>query len=193
MARHKEFNQDKTIEKAMDLFRLKGYEATSIQDLVDHLGIGRGSIYDTFGSKHGLYLAALDRYLSEDNQDGVPLTDDTVSTKALITQMMRHQIDDALNKASSGGCLMVNSAMELGLHDQAVATRIKANLATGEEMFTALLSQGQARGEISPTLDPRAIARSLVNAIVGMRVMAKVDPNRQVLDDLVTVALSVLD
>ena len=63
MARHKEFDTTKAIEKARDLFWLQGYEATSIQDLVDHLGISRSSLYDTFKDKHSLFLLALDLYV----------------------------------------------------------------------------------------------------------------------------------
>ncbi|MEM7029561.1 MAG: helix-turn-helix domain-containing protein, partial [Chloroflexota bacterium] len=131
MARHKEFDQDVIVNKAMDLFRLKGYEATSIQDLVDHLGIGRGSIYDTFGNKHQLYLLALDRYLNKDNPDFDP-TNLPVPAKELIIQMMHQQVDDALEAVPGGGCMMVNSAMELGLQDKAVGDRIKKHITKSE-------------------------------------------------------------
>ncbi len=192
MARHKEFDQDKIIDKAMDLFRLKGYEATSIQDLVDHLGIGRGSIYDTFGNKHQLYLLALDRYLSKDNVELDP-ANLPVPAKSLIAQMMQQQIDEALNNVPGGGCLMVNSAMELGLQDKAVGDRIKHHMAIAETLFIQLLTQAQVEGDLAADRDVQALARSLVNTIVGMRVMAKVNPNREQLEDMVSVALTVLD
>ncbi len=62
MARHKEFDQDEALQKAMEAFWARGYEATSMQDLVEHMGINRQSLYDTFGDKHSLFLKALDRY-----------------------------------------------------------------------------------------------------------------------------------
>src|SRR5258708_34322099 len=63
MSRTKEFDPDAALQAALELFWRKGYEATSMADLVDHLGIARASIYGTFGGKHDLYLKALDRYL----------------------------------------------------------------------------------------------------------------------------------
>lgn len=192
MARQKEFNEDKVIEKAMALFRLKGYEATSIQDLVDHLGIGRGSIYDTFGNKHQLYLLALDRYLNKDNAEFDP-ANLPLPAKDLIIQMMYEQVDEALDNVSSGGCLMVNSAMELGLQDKAVSDRIKNHMTKAETVFVQLLTLARAAGDLTSDRDVQALARSLVNTVVGMRVTAKVNPNRQQLEDMVSASLSVLD
>src|SRR3981081_3787453 len=62
MARHKEFDRDEALHKAMEVFWSRGYNAASIQDLVKHMRINRQSLYDTFGDKHALYLLALDRY-----------------------------------------------------------------------------------------------------------------------------------
>ena len=192
MARHKEFDQDQIIDKAMELFRLKGYEATSIQDLVDHLGIGRGSIYDTFGSKHQLYLAALDRYLNKDNTEFNP-ANLPAPAKDVIIQMLQQQVDEALDNAPGGGCLMVNSAMELGLQDNAVGDRIRQNIAAAETVFVQLLSQAQAEGDLPAGQDVQALARALVNTVVGLRVMAKINPDRQQLEDTMSVALRLLD
>lgn len=190
MARPKEFDQDKIIDKALELFRLKGYEATSIQDLVDYLGIGRGSLYDTFGNKHTLYLDALDRYLRRSSQ-GSP--DPTTPIKTIIAHIFTQQVDEAIRDSSRGGCFMVNAAMELVPSDPEVTTRIQANLATAEEMFYQLLTQAQARGELSAQRDWRAVARMLVNASLGIRVMAKITPNRPALDDIVAVVMSLLE
>ncbi|HEU4769480.1 MAG TPA: helix-turn-helix domain-containing protein, partial [Pyrinomonadaceae bacterium] len=62
MARHKEFDRDEALQKAMEVFWARGYRAASMQNLVEHMGINRQSLYDTFGDKHSLYLQALDRY-----------------------------------------------------------------------------------------------------------------------------------
>ncbi|NJN96108.1 MAG: TetR/AcrR family transcriptional regulator [Anaerolineales bacterium] len=192
MARPKEFDQDKIIDKALELFRLKGYEATSIQDLVDYLGIGRGSLYDTFGNKHTLYLDALDRYLRRSSQE-TALPDPTTPIKTIVAYIFTQQVDEAIRDSSRGGCFMVNAAMELVPSDPEVTTRVQANLNTAEEMFYQLLTQAQARGELSSQRDWRAVARMLVNASLGIRVMAKITPNRQALDDIVAVVMSLLE
>lgn len=191
MARHKEFDQEIVIHKAIALFRLKGYEATSIEDLVQHLGIGRGSLYDTFGSKHQLYLLALERYLHKENTELDP-TKLPIAAKELVVQMLNGQVDEAIDHVPAGGCLMVNSAMELGLHDQDVNERIKNHLKESERLFVHLLTQAQNEGDLAAEQDVHALARFLINTVVGLRVMAKINPDRQMLREMVAVALQVL-
>jgi TetR/AcrR family transcriptional repressor of nem operon len=147
---------------------LKGHEATSVQDLVDRLGIGRGSIYDTFGSKHQLYLAALNRYLNEDSAE-VDLDNLPLSAKEIIVQMMQQQVDEAPNNAPDGGCLMVTSAMELGLQDKAVGDRIKSHIAAAETLFVQLLTRAQVEGEIPADRDVQALQKAGLSLFVTQR------------------------
>lgn len=193
MARHKEFDQDQIIDKALNLFWQKGYEATSIQALVDHLEIGRGSIYDTFGSKHGLYLAALDRYRQKQSRPTLAPLGQDLPAKEAITQVFNNLIDEALQDPKRCGCFVVNSAVELATHDRDIDAIAKESIAGMEAMFFTYLTEATARGELPDDRDWRVVARLLVNSILGIRVMAKINPDREVLSDVVSATLSLLD
>ncbi|EWM18325.1 TetR/AcrR family transcriptional regulator [Kutzneria sp. 744] len=106
MVRHKEFDPDTAVADAMDLFWRRGYEATSVQDLVEHTGVGRRSMYDTFGDKHSLYLRALDRYLTlaEDGFREKAAADGLSAIRSLFSLLLESPADDFR------GCLFVNSS-----------------------------------------------------------------------------------
>ena len=104
MARHKEFDQDIALDKAMTLFWQKGYEATSIQDLVDHMGIGRRSLYDTFNSKHDLFIAALDRYRDIAKESILTPGEPLISPKAVIQEIFEGIVSEALVDRNRKGC-----------------------------------------------------------------------------------------
>lgn len=193
MARHKEFNQEKIVDKAMDLFWRQGYEATSIQALVDHLGIGRGSIYDTFGSKHGLYLAALDQYQKKQGRHSfAPLAQD-LPPKEAIAQVFKNLVDEALQDPDRCGCFIVNSAVELAAHDLDIESRAKQAITEMEAVLFAYLSDASAQGDLPDNRDWRIVARLLVNSILGIRVMAKINPDREILSDTVSATMTLLD
>src|SRR5260370_37968341 len=96
MPRHKEFDQDQALHKAMEVFWSRGYEAASIQDLVRHMGINRQSIYDTFGDKHALYLQALDRYRAVESRRLIELLERPGSVKKSLRQLFGEVVERAL-------------------------------------------------------------------------------------------------
>jgi TetR/AcrR family transcriptional repressor of nem operon len=192
MVRTKEFDPDVALQRAMELFWQQGYEATSMADLVEHLGIGRASIYATFGGKRELYLKAYDRYL-ENGIDFIGLLSQPgpalPAVRALIEQFAREAADDVTRR----GCLVVNTAVELAPHDQGLARRVESNWDFIETTLTSALTRARAQGEIPPGKDPRALARFLLTVLQGMRVIGKAstDPNR--LYDTAEQALLVLE
>ncbi|MEM8532827.1 MAG: TetR/AcrR family transcriptional regulator [Chloroflexota bacterium] len=190
MARHKEFDQDKVINKAMDLFWSRGYEATSVQDLVDYLGIGRGSLYDTFGDKRSLYLNALTCYQERSGVELLELFEQTESAKEALQQFFEVQIDAAFADHVQRGCFVVNTAVELAPHDAEIAEKIRAGFGKTEDVFCQLIVKGQETGEIASTQDPRCLARFLLNTLMGLHVMAKAKLERKTLEDSITTALA---
>ena len=189
MARTKEFDPDVALRAAMDLFWRKGYEATSMQDLVDHLGIGRGSIYATFGSKHELYLLALDRYAED--FDGRAL--DQFSRPGPVLPAVRQFVEDFLADAltETRGCLITNSAVECS-RDRPVARRVESNWDGLETAIAGALARARKQGELAEDKDPRVLARFMVTFVQGLRVLAKV-PDERRMRDAVGQALSLLD
>ena len=192
MARTKCFNRDEALEKAMQAFWAKGYEATSIQDLVDCMGINRGSLYDTFGDKHRLFLEALDQYgtgalLRTDvlRQPGDPRE---ILAK-FIYVFMQKQVMDPKRR----GCFMTNAAVELCSRDDECAERVRVFFEDMEDALGELIARGQAEGVIKTKRDPASLAGFFVGVMQGMRVVGKVNPDEKVLGPMVDVALTVLD
>jgi TetR/AcrR family transcriptional repressor of nem operon len=193
MARHKEFDQDKALDKAMTLFWQKGYEATSIQDLIDCMGIGRRSLYDTFTSKHDLFIAALDRYRDKAYESTAISGESLVSPKAAIREIFDGIAAEAVADTDRKGCFVVNSAVELAGQDEAVTLRSISSFQDLEYIFHEVLHQAQQARELSLDHDIQALAQYLTNAVFGIRVMSKMNPDKQVLTNVVNLTLSILD
>ena len=190
MARSKEFNEEEALDKAMEVFWKQGFEKTSIQDLVDQMGIHRRSLYDTFGDKHSLFVQTLERY------------------ESLIAAQIRKQITEEMTTVESirkifelavysdntypKGCLMVNTAVELSLLDNEVSQRIQSAFKQTENLIADLLSKGQARGEVASSFDINELARYIHNALIGIRVLVKVTADPKEFDSTIDMTLSIL-
>jgi len=193
MARHKEFDRDEALHKAMEVFWSRGYEAASIQDLVRHMGINRQSLYDTFGDKHALYLQALDRYGQVEGRRLIELLERPGSVKKSLRQLFGEVVERALSDRERRGCFMGNATSELAGRCKETASRTCRNMAATEEAFYRALLRGTKEGEIKEVDDPRAVARFLYCVLQGLALMAKARQDRKVLNDVVKVTLSVLD
>lgn len=190
MARSKEFNEEEALDKAMEIFWKQGYEKTSIQDLVDQMGIHRRSLYDTFGDKHSLFVQTLERYESLiaaqiSNQITEEMT--TVESIRKIFELAVYS-----DNASPKGCLMVNTAVELSLLDNEISQRIKSAFKQTENLIANLLIRGQARGEVASSFDSSKLARYIHNALIGVRVLVKTTSDPQELESTIGLTLSIL-
>lgn len=193
MVRTKEFDPDTALDAALDLFWERGYEATSVQDLVDHLGIGRGSLYATFGSKHELYLKALDRYLRSRDPDPIALLGRPGPALPAVRTLVRTYADEAARDVRRRGCMIVNAAMERVPGDPVVTRRVQASWRALERALAAALTRARDQGELAADKDPAAIARYLLVVLQGLRVVGKAGPGAARLRDAAELALSVLD
>lgn len=193
MARTKEFDKDAVVLKAMDVFWQRGYEATSIQDLVDAMGINRGSIYDTFGDKSGLFQAALQRYLIDAPSQRLIDQAETGNPRKEIEAFFKAIIDRSDCPRERKGCFVTNSIAELCARDKKMAAHFKGGMNRMEEAFYTLIVRGQQDWDISPWRNPRQLARSLLASAQGLIVMSKVGPGRETLEDIAATALSLLD
>ncbi|MFD8983912.1 TetR/AcrR family transcriptional regulator [Streptomyces sp. NPDC059564] len=194
MARTKEFDPDAVLQSALELFWRRGYEATSVADLVEHLGIGRASIYATFGSKHELYLRALDRYA--ESRDPLLLGELSRPGPALpaVRAVVRRFAAEAASPADRlSGCFVTNTAAELASRDTAAARRVEISWDRLETLFHSALVRAQGQGELAGDRDPRALARMLLVLLQGVRIVGKAceDPAR--VRDAAEQALALLD
>jgi TetR/AcrR family transcriptional regulator, transcriptional repressor for nem operon len=193
MARYKEFNRDEALHKAMELFWARGYEAASIQALVKHMGINRQSLYDTFGDKHALYLQALERYREVESRKLFELLERSGSVKRALRQLFTGVIERSLGGRERRGCFMSNAMSELAGRCKETAARTGSNKAAIEEAFYRALLRGKKEGELKRVQQPRAVARFLFCSLQGVLLTAKAAPDRETLEDVVKITLSVVD
>jgi TetR/AcrR family transcriptional repressor of nem operon len=192
VGRPREFEREVVLDRAMQVFWKRGYEATSIQHLVDRMGIQRGSLYDTFGDKRGLFFAAIDRYDRVVTAKLLAALDDPRGKDA-IRRFFRLKVDLAMEPGRPRGCLVTNSATELASRDRGTASRVGGVLTKIEAAFHGAVVRAQKAGELEPTRNPRALARFLTSSAQGLSVMAKTFPERAVLEDIVKVILAALE
>lgn len=192
MARPREFDENDVLDKAMEVFWQKGYEATSIQDLLAAMGISRGSLYDSFGDKHTLFLAVLERYQQRSHARFLQTLSRPGSVKEAITHMFNYVVAEAVADAKRRGCLLTNSTVELSPHDMAVADMMNLNCRWVQDVLYEALQRGQTQGEISPEANIEALAQFLFNSLQGLRVVSKTNTDRQALENIVRITVSVL-
>jgi TetR/AcrR family transcriptional repressor of nem operon len=190
--RAKEFDPDEALEKAMELFWRKGYEATSIKNLVDHMGINRFSLYSTFGDKHQLFLAACARYHEHNDRNALAPLETAEEGLPSIREYFTRMVDGFASEGGSRGCLMTNSAVELAPHDQDAAEKTGAFLLRQQEAFYNALGRAQRRGEIPDWKNLNDLARFLTMTAQGLAVLAKISPRREIFDSIVDVSLAAL-
>ncbi len=193
MARTKEFDPDAAVAAATRIFTARGYEGTSVDDLVTGLGVARGSLYATFGSKHALYLRALDRYQGEQAAALVAALRGPGALRPKLRRLFDAMVADSLEGPDRAGCFLVNATTERAGCDAAVARRVAENAAHLEATLRDAVERAQAAGEVPAAKDARALARFLTMALQGIRVAAKATPDRAVLRDMIAVSLAALD
>ena len=193
MARTKDFDENEVLKKAVNLFWLKGYNGTSMQDLVDGLGISRSSLYDTYGDKHTLYLKALQSYQAAGAGNICNIINSTASAKTAIKNLLEFIVSNLLGDCDQKGCFLVNAEVEVAPQDEAVSKMICKNDQQIEEAFYTAIKRGQDSGEITNPKDTRALARFVSNNVKGMQVTARSIKDRAVFEDVISLTLSVLN
>jgi TetR/AcrR family transcriptional regulator, transcriptional repressor for nem operon len=192
MARPKEFNRDQVLDQATDVFWRRGFEATSIGDLVEELGIGRQSLYDTFGDKHSLYVAALDRYRQRYGGLVAAMLEADVPVRRAVATLLECFIDNLLSDRDGKTCMLVSAVAERCPADSDVAARFCENQQHIERALQRRVERARRDGEIAAHLEPVAIARFFVNVINGLQITGKAVREREFLMDIARVSLAVL-
>jgi TetR/AcrR family transcriptional regulator, transcriptional repressor for nem operon len=191
MARPKEFDTAKVLERAMLQFWAHGYEATSIEDLVEVTGIKRGSIYAAFGDKEGLFLAALDRY-SETVASSM-VTELTESDPERAIKWVLESIVRSATRARKHppGCLLTNTALECSMNGDLISGNVQRNFKRIESAMYTAVRRAQSAGSLAPTRDAKRLARFFFGVVQGLNVMNKAGTSPEVLKDMAKVALNV--
>lgn len=191
MARSKEFDPDRALKAAVDVFWRSGYEKTSLDDLMAGMNVGRQSLYDTFGDKRSLYLRALGEYRNNTQAAMKQLFASGHSVRACFSALL-FGICNESRADHQRGCLLLSANLERNLDDKDIAALIRSNQAEVEVIFADALRRAQQTGELSAEKDPAALASFFLATIQGMRQAARAASDRVALKRIANVALSTL-
>jgi len=171
---NKQFNQDEALQKALETFWVKGFEATSMQDLVDNMEINRASMYQTYGNKHAIFIESLDQYTKSTFDFMDSMFEASTTPLKTLKDFISNAIDASL-KGQMKGCLMNNAAIELGPHDELVAEKIRYFWKQMEVLFNKLLMQAIKNKQLESKVDTKKLARLINNSFQGLVAKSKVN------------------
>lgn len=193
MARPQEFDTAEVLDRAMHVFWDKGYEATSLADILQATGLSKSSLYATFGDKRALFLAAFESYRKSRLEYIGHMLNDGRPARESIERFLRLGVAHGIETTNGYGCMTANEAIELGPHDVDVQTLVAADFQAVEDIIAQAIARGQADRSIASTDDPYKLARFLNVSIQGLHVMTRARSDESRLDDTVAVMLTTLD
>ncbi len=191
MARPREFEESAVLDAAMECFWSRGYEATSMRDLVDRTGITGASLYNAFGDKRAIYQRALDRYVEGSVAARLARCEEFPSLDAIATffdDIVSRSVEDPARK----GCMLVNAALDVAPHDDEFQRVVAEVLMRIEDFFRRCVRKGQEQGAITSSMSADELARHLLGVLLGVRVLARVRPDRTLLEGVVRPAIELL-
>lgn len=173
MARPREFDTDEALGQAMQAFWSHGYEGTSMTDLMQAMGLQKGSIYKAFGDKHTLFILAIKRYLDIAHQFDLDLIEKATSPKKGIRAWFVNEMTIMCDQPLKRGCLMVNTITELGSEDKEAINLVKSHSAKTSKIIAKAIEQGQKQNQFRKDFSPDELAQIILASLVGMLVLIK--------------------
>jgi TetR/AcrR family transcriptional repressor of nem operon len=193
MARLREFDEERAIDAAVDCFWARGYEATSVRDLAEQMGIGGASLYNAYGDKRALFARSLERYANRSMRERIARLEERHRPKQAIHAFLAEIIERSLKDPDRKGCLLVNSALDVAPHDAKIGKVVAGYLGELRAFFRRNLEAARAAGQVPHDLDPEEIAGHLLGVLLGIRVLARTRPSRDALEAVARPALRLLD
>ena len=188
----KNFDANEALTKAMHAFWSRGYEATSISDLVECMGINRGSLYATFGDKRSLFIQSLRQYSAVHLHEWIAALTKAHGPRRAIISAFDRAVASVVKGGSRDGCFLINTALELSPHDEQVSEIVGNCLIEMETFFRDRIEQGQAEGDIPDHVAPVDTARSLLSLFVAIRVFSRSRPEEALLRSVTNQAEALL-
>lgn len=192
MARQREFDMEKALDAAMQLFWEKGFEATSLSDLTSRMGIQRPSIYSAFGDKKELFEAALRKYTSSHAAYVRANLQNNLSVKEAFRAFFENIVAKEYEKSPSWGCFCINSMVELSPHDEKFEILTREHQMYLSVIFQETIERGLRSGELDSGINAKSLAQTLVVSLIGLTVMMKSRPERSFVDNAVKEYLALL-
>jgi TetR/AcrR family transcriptional repressor of nem operon len=188
-----EFDPDQALDAAVEVFWERGYEATAVSDLLEAMALSKSSLYQAFGGKPQLFERCLARYAERLSARMTAALGESPSGRRFIEETFAAVVATARAPAGARGCLVANSASELGQRDPALARPVAEGLASFTRVFLAAVTRAQRAGEIPAHVDPRALAGYLVASMNGLRTMIKAGADRRAAAAMVKLMMKALD
>ena len=174
MARPVEFDEQKVLTNAMEQFWREGYEASSVQKLLDCTGINRGTLYNSFGDKDTFFKSCVDQYNKlMDKQIALTLRNDDLNTWDAILAYLEETLVTVSNKHRSMGCLLVNSVCESINYDKEMKKVVRASLASIRKALLARIKEAHKKGGLKKGVSAEFATDLLINSLHGARVNAR--------------------
>lgn len=192
MGRPREFDEANVLDAAMDCFWRDGYEATSVRDLAARMGITGASLYNAFGDKRALFRTVLQRYAEQSMRERIARLESTLPPKQAVSAFVGEIVEHSV-EGDRRGCLLVNTALDTAPHDPELGAEVAARLGEIEAFFRRAIAAAQNEGSVPSDRDPTDLARLLLGVILGLRVLARSNPQRELLEGVVRPALALLD
>ena len=193
MARNREFDPDKALDKALELFWHKGYAETSMRDVVEYTGVAHAGLYSAFGSKRNLYKTALERHRDVNMTHLLSMLESPAAGRAEIEQFFMMMLNIVKTGNFSDGCFMANTAVSFGTEPSDILDIFTEHVERMEAGFRSALENAKAKEELSADLDPLAVADMLVTIFNGMAVLARGGLEYGRIERSVQTALKLLD
>ncbi|UYN94822.1 MAG: TetR/AcrR family transcriptional regulator [Enhydrobacter sp.] len=193
MARAKAFDETRAIDAAVDCFWLRGYEATSVRDLADAMGIGGASLYNAYGDKRTLFVRSLERYANRSMRGRIERLEAGHEPKEAIRAFFASIVDRSLKDPDRKGCLLVNSALDVAPHDAAIGKVVGGYLDEIRAFFRRNIAAAQAASQAPKTIDADEVSGHMLGVLLGLRVLARTGARRKLLEAAVRPALALLD
>ena len=192
MARPREFDEGVVLDAAVLCFWNRGYEATSVKDLVERTGITAASLYNAFGDKRAIYERALDRYVEGSVASRIRRCKSLAPREAIgsfFEEILKRSLGDRERK----GCMLVNAALDVAPHNPDFRKIVTEVLADIEGFFLSCVKAGQGDGSITRSLPAETLSHHLLGVLIGIRVLARVRPERALLEGVIAPSLALLD
>jgi TetR/AcrR family transcriptional repressor of nem operon len=193
MARPREFDEVTALEAAIECFWHRGYEATSVRDLADKMGISGPSLYNAYGDKRALFAQALDRYVDHSARALIKRLESSLPPRQAVRRFIEEIIERSVNDRERRVCFLINSALEVAPHDKQLGALIADRLAEIEAFFYRSIKAAQAEGAIRQDRVAKDLARLLLGVLLGIRVLARSKPERALLEGVARPALALLN
>ena len=193
MARPRDFDEERVLDRAVDCFWKHGYGATTVRDLAEAMQIGGASLYNAYGDKRALFGRSLERYADRSMRDRIARMEAEHRPTEAIRAFIAEIIDRSLKDPDRKGCLLINSALDVAPHDAEIGKVVAGYLDELRAFFRRNIEAAQRVGQAPKSIDAEEVSGHLLGVLAGIRVLARTGASRKMLESVTRPALALLE